>query len=117
MLNVAPAISTRTAVSTGGVSSRAAATATWATAEAKTSPGMVPKRSGGGGSCGYSSTGITGSAKRLDPASMRSLAPSRLIVTGLLGRVRAMSARSRPCTRTRPSSASSAVAVIRADTS
>ena len=90
---------------------------TCATAAPKTSPGIVPTRSGGGGSWGYSSTGMSGRANRLLPASIRSLEPSRTRVTGLFGRVRAMSESNRPCTSTRPSWDTWAGAVIRAETS
>ena len=51
-VSVSPSISTRTPVSTGSVSSRPAASATWATAAAKTSLSSVPAVVGMSGSDG-----------------------------------------------------------------
>ena len=51
-VSVSSSISTRTPVSTGNVSSRPAATATWATAAAKTSLSSVPAVSGMAGRAG-----------------------------------------------------------------
>ncbi|SCE03803.1 hypothetical protein GA0115246_109733 [Streptomyces sp. SolWspMP-sol7th] len=116
-MTVSPSISMRTPVRTGSVSSRPAAMATCCAAEAKTSPGTVPVAEGICGSAGYSSTGSVCSVKRDDPQVTVARTPSVEISTGRLGRARQMSARSRPETRTVPSSSVSASTETRAETS
>ena len=116
-MTVSPSISIRTPVSTGSVSSRPAAMATWAAAEAKTSPGTVPVAVGICGSAGYSSTGRVWRVNREEPQTTVARTPSVEISTGRLGRARQMSASSRPETRTVPSSSTSASTETRAETS
>ena len=69
------------------------------------------------GSVGYSSTGIVCRLNRAEPQVSETLAPSMVISTGLVGRLRQMSASSRPETSALPSSATSAVSVARAEVS
>ena len=99
------------------MSPRSAATATCATAWVNTSPWSVPVGSGAVGSVGYSSTGIISRLNRDDPQVTCTLLPSATTSMGLAGRLREMSASSRPRTRTRPDSATSAGTVTFADTS
>ncbi|CAM5641755.1 hypothetical protein SRIMM317S_06495 [Streptomyces rimosus subsp. rimosus] len=116
-MTVSPSISMRTPVSTGRVSSRPAAMATWAAAAAKTSPGTVPVAVGICGRAGYSSTGSVWRVKREEPQTTVTRTPSVEISTGRLGRARQMSASRRPETRTVPSSSVSASTDTRAETS
>ena len=112
-----PSISMRTPVSTGSMSSRPAAVTAWETAWAKRSLCTVPLAVGIEGSVGYSSTGRVWRVNRADPHVSVTRAPSMVISTGLAGRLRQMSARSRPLTRALPSSETSAASVARAEVS
>ena len=114
---VSPSISIRTPVSTGSMSSRPAATTAWLTAAANTSLETVPAAAGISGRDGYSSTGMVCRLNRAEPQVSETLAPSMLISTGLLGRLRQMSASRRPDTSARPSSETSAGTVARAEVS
>jgi hypothetical protein len=64
-----------------------------------------------------SSTGIISRLNRDDPQVTWTLLPSATTSIGLAGRLREMSASSRPRTSTRPASATSAGTVTLADTS
>ncbi|CAM5629389.1 hypothetical protein SPURM210S_01220 [Streptomyces purpurascens] len=99
------------------MSSRPAAMATWAAAEAKTSPGTVPVAFGICGRAGYSSTGRVWSVNREEPQTTVARTPSVEISTGRLGSARQMSASRRPETRTVPSSSTSVSTDTRAETS
>ena len=114
---VEPSISRRTPVSTGSMSSRPAAVTACATAWLKSSLGTVPVAWGMAGSVGYSSTGMVWRLKRAEPQVSWTRAPSSVISTGLAGRLRQMSASSRPLTRARPGSWTSACRVARAEVS
>ena len=114
---VLPSISMRTPVRTGSMSSRPAAVTACATAWLKSSLGTVPVDSGIAGRVGYSSTGIVWRLKRAEPQVSETRAPSSTISTGLAGRLRQMSASSRPLTRARPLSCTSACRVARAEVS
>ena len=96
--------SIRIPVSAGSVSSRPAAMATWLIAEARTSAPIAPASGGMPGSVGYSSSGRVISVKTALPHFRVVRVPSVLISTGRAGRLRTISARSRPETSTVPSS-------------
>ncbi len=112
-----PAISTRTPVSTGSMSSRPAAVTAWPTALAKRSLLTEPAAAGMSGREGYSSTGIVCRVKRAEPQRSSTLTPSMLMSTGLSGRLRQMSASSRPDTSALPSSWTEAGMLARAEVS
>ena len=112
-----PSISIRTPVSTGSMSSRPAAVTAWATALANRSLRTVPVACGMSGRVGYSSTGIVWRLNRAEPQINETLEPSMVISTGLLGRLRQMSASSRPETSALPSSCTEAGSVARAEVS
>ncbi len=114
---VDPSISMRTPVNTGSMSSRPAAVTAWATAPANTSLPTVPLADGILGRVGYSSTGRVCRLKRAEPQVSETRVPSSTISTGLSGRLRQMSASSRPLTRARPSADTSADSVARAEVS
>ncbi len=116
-VTVSPAISIRTPVRIGSVSSRLAATVTWATAELNTSDDTVPASAGISGRAGYSSTGIVIRVNRLAPQVSTIFAPSWASSTGLSGRLRQMSASSRPDTSAWPGSLTSAGTSTLAETS
>ncbi len=107
----------RTPVRIGRVSSRLAATVTWATASVNTSPATIPDVCGIDGKVGYSSTGIVRRVKRLAPHVTATRVPSVQTSTGLPGRAREMSASSRPETSTVPGSKTSAATSTRAEIS
>ncbi len=86
------------------MSSRPAAIATWLIAEARMSAPTDPASGGIPGSVGYSSSGRVISVKTALPHFRVVRVPSVLISTGRAGRLRTISARSRPDTRTAPSS-------------
>ena len=113
---VSPSISTFTPVMTGSVSSRLAAGVTWPIAVANTPPSTVPASRGSSGSRGYSPRG---SVTRLKDAGPQVKVTSSLssTSTGCPGRLRVISASSRPGTRAVPGSVTSASMLIRADTS
>ena len=69
------------------------------------------------GSVGYSSTGIVWRLNRAEPQVSETLVPSMVISTGLFGRLRQMSASSRPETSALPSSCTEAGSVARAEVS
>ena len=69
------------------------------------------------GSVGYSSTGMVWRLNRAEPQVRDTLVPSMVISTGLFGRLRQMSASSRPETRALPSSWTEAGSVARAEVS
>ena len=77
----------------------------------------MPVACGMSGRVGYSSTGIVWRLNRAEPQVSETLAPSMVISTGLFGRLRQMSASSRPETRARPSSWTDAGKVARAEVS
>ena len=112
-----PSISIRTPVSTGSMSSRPAAVTAWATALANRSLRTVPVAWGMSGRVGYSSTGIVWRLNRAEPQVSETFAPSMVISTGLFGRLRQMSASSRPETSALPSSCTEAGSVARAEVS
>ncbi len=115
-VSVSPAISTLTPVMTGSVSSRLAAGVTWLIAVASAAPSTVPASRGSSGSRGYSPSG---SVTRLNDAAPQVRVTSSASSTsmGCPGRLRVISASSRPGTSTVPGSATSASIRIRADTS
>jgi hypothetical protein len=92
----------------GRVSSLLAAMITWDTAWAKESPATVPLMVGSAGSGGYSASGMVARWKLLRRQVRVTLLPSVSISTGADGRLRQMSASSRPETRMVPSTAMSA---------
>ena len=69
------------------------------------------------GRVGYSSTGIVCRLNLAEPQVSDTFAPSMVISTGLFGRLREMSASSRPETSARPSSWTEAGSVARAEVS
>ena len=107
-VSVSPSISSRIPVSTGSVSSRPAATATWATAAANAAPARVPVCTGISGRLGYSSTGSVGSENVALPQTSCTLVPSVVSVTGRAGSARVISASRRPDTSTVPASSTTA---------
>ena len=102
-------ISTWTPVSVGSESSRPAAIATCATAFANVSLATIPVRSGSSGRFGYSESESVGSVNFADPDVTNTREPSRVIVIGLLGSDREISASNFPGTSTSPFSKISAV--------
>ncbi len=112
-----PSISIRTPVRAGRVSSRPAAVADWLTAEANASLPTDPAAGGISGSAGYSSAGMVSSVKVELPQVRTARAPSDAIWTGRLGRLRLISASSRPETRALPSSSAVTGTRACADTS
>jgi hypothetical protein len=95
-------ISICTPVRVGSESSFPAAIATWLTAVAKTSLAITPAVSGRSGRFGYSETESVGRVNFAAPAVTKTLVPSKLKLTGLFGSDRAISANSRPGTKTFP---------------
>ena len=95
-------ISTCTPVSVGSESSRPAAIETCATACAKRSLETTPVVSGSSGRFGYSSIERVGSVNFADPDVTSTRDPSKVIVIGLFGSERDISANSFPGTKTFP---------------
>ena len=114
---MSPSISIRTPVSAGSVSSRPAAVADWLTAVANASLPIDPAAGGISGSAGYSSSGIVSSVKVALPQVRTARPPSDVICTGRAGRLRLISASSRPETSALPSSSVITGTVACADTS
>ena len=114
---MSPSISTLTPVSAGSVSSRPAAMADWLTAEANASLPTEPAAWGISGSAGYSSSGMVSSVNVALPQVRTALPPSDAICTGRAGRLRLISASSRPETSALPSSSVTTGTVAWAETS
>ena len=102
-------ISIYTQVRVGSESSRPAAIATCATAVAKISLVTTPVVSGSSGRFGYSFIESVGKVNFADPEVTNTRVPSKVIVIGLLGREREISASSLPGTRTFPAWETSAL--------
>ena len=77
----------------------------------------APVAAGIAGRAGYSSTGIVCSVNVAEPQRSVTFAPSIDMSTGLFGRLRQMSASSRPETRALPSSCTAAGIDARAEVS
>jgi hypothetical protein len=103
-VSVSPSISILTPVSAGRVSSRPAAIADWLTAVAKASLPTDPAAGGIAGSAGYSSSGMVSRLNVALPQVRTARPESAVICTGLAGRLRLISASSRPETSAEPSS-------------
>ena len=116
-VSLSPAISILMPVSAGSVSSRPAAMATWAMAEASASLPTEPVSGGMSGSVGYSSSGSRTRVKVALPHFRVARVPSVARSTGLAGSDRTISASSRPDTRTAPSSSVITGTVACAETS
>ena len=99
---VSSLISTWTPVSVGSESSRPAAIATCATAVANKSLVTLPVVSGSSGRFGYSESESVGSVNFAAPDVTSTRVPSKVIVIGLFGSDRQISARSFPGTNTAP---------------
>ena len=99
------------------MSSRLAAGATWPTAAARSPPSTVPAVRDSTGRSGYSSTGRVTSVNEALPQVRLTPSGSSANSTGRLGRLRVISASSRPGTSTVPGSATSAPTSARAETS
>ena len=98
-----------TPVSVGSESSRPAAIATCATAVAKISLATTPVVSGSSGRFGYSEIESVGSVNFAEPEVTRTREPSKVIVIGLFGSEREISASNFPGTNTFPGCAISAL--------
>ncbi len=116
-VSVSPEISILMPVSAGSVSSRPAAIATWAMAEAMASLPTDPVSGGISGSVGYSSSGSRTRVKVALPHLSVARVPSVTRLTGLAGSDRTISASRRPETSTVPSSSVITGTVACAETS
>ena len=101
-MTVSSFISICTPVKVGNESSRPAAIATCATAVANTSLATTPVVSGSSGNPGYSDIERVGRVNFADPEVTRTLDPSSVMVIGLFGSDREISANSFPGTNTFP---------------
>ena len=106
---VSSVISTWTPVRVGSESSRPAAMATCATAVANVSLVTVPVVSGSSGRFGYSESESVGRVNFAAPDVTSTRVPSSVMVIGLLGSDRQISASSFPGTNTAPFSTMSAL--------
>ena len=114
---VSRSISRCTPVSIGSVSSRLDDGTTWAAATASAPPSTVPAAAGSSGSFGYSSCGSNTSPNSALPHVSSTMSASDVTSTSAGGRLRAISASSRPGTRAVPGSPTSAATATRAETS
>ena len=110
-------MSRQTPVSMGSVSSRLAAVTTWLMAAPRTPPSTVPASGGGAGSSGYSSAGSANRVNSALPQVRFTVSASVATSTASAGRLRVISASSRPGTITVPGSPTSASICAVAETS
>ena len=116
-VTTSPRMSRHTPVSIGSVSSRLVAGSTCATAAARSPPSTVPASGGAGGSSGYSAVGSETSANSALPQLSVTSSPSERNSAGCPGRLRVISASSRPGTSAEPGSSISAGSRVVAESS